>query len=465
MPLKIFKELAQIPRPSSKEEKIVEYIKQFAKENQISFEIDNFNNVLLKKKTADMPLLILQAHTDMVCVSEVGKKIDFETQGITVVEKDGYLQADGTSLGADNGIGVAMALKLLQEDFPMNLEVIFTSEEETTMAGAYNFDVSKIKSKYMLNLDGSTNNAIDISSASSTDLTLQFPKVTNLLLSQIEESFLNTKLNTFALEISGFIGGHSGVDISQNRGNAFKTAIDFFESLESFYFIDFKAKVKSNELPTHFNALFATTKSLEETNAVVKKVFEDTYLAYNVPKLSINLKRVNLENKSAILDSDLIFEFMKKVKFGVLKDNQVKEVVLSSNLYEINLKEGFLKMHLRANDEVLRKFHISKLDSLCKVYGGTLKEESYLPGFAVSKENKFVKFVQKASKVVFKKEAKLVNVHAGLECGIFADKIEGLNVCVIGPEIEFMHSPKERVNIESVNKTYEWLKLIVKNFK
>lgn len=221
MPVEIFKKIASIPRPSGKEHQIVAFIKEFAKQNKLHCEVDAFKNILIKKQTSNTKCLILQAHTDMVCVS-TNKNFNFETQPIKLIEKDGFLKGNGTSLGADNGVGVALALKILQEGFPMNLEVLFTTEEETTMAGALNFDVSKLSGKHLLSLDGSSKATIDISSASSTNVEIVFEK--NKVAFNPAQ---NSESKIYQLEISGLKGGHSGIDVDKNLGNAFKIMVDF----------------------------------------------------------------------------------------------------------------------------------------------------------------------------------------------------------------------------------------------
>ena len=150
--LKYFNEIAKIPRCSGNEKNIAKYLCEFAKHKGLEFFADEFDNVIIKKKTSNFSPIIVQAHTDMVCVKSKDSEVNFENQGISLCCKKDYLTAIDTSLGADNGIGVAMILSLLDENFPMNIEAVFTSSEETTMKGAMNLDYSKLKAKYILNL-------------------------------------------------------------------------------------------------------------------------------------------------------------------------------------------------------------------------------------------------------------------------------------------------------------------------
>jgi dipeptidase D len=463
MPIEFFKQITKIPRPSGSEEKILEYLKNLAMQNSWHCEVDEFNNVLIKKQNANIRPLILQAHTDMVCVSEE-KDFDFENKSITLLEKDGYFTADRTSLGADNGVGVALALAMLKEDLPMNLEVLFTSEEETTMQGANNFDTSKLKGKHMISLDGSAKATVDISSASSTIVEFDLGGTKKF---HFANKSVNPQMNIFQLEISGLIGGHSGVDVDKNLGNAFKIMIDFLADLEDISILSLDAKSKSNEIPTNCKVSFATQNAAEELKEKLKTYFADVFNSCNAPNLKINLKTISFveENIQGYLNSKVIIDFLKMIEFGVLEQNKQHDVILSSNLYEINLDTSKVKLHVRANQEEFREDYISKIERLGKRYGFELKEKSYLPGFSAKKDGELLRLITNSCEKVFGKKPTLENIHAGVECGVFASKIKDLDVCVIGAKIDNMHSTKERVEIKSIEETFNWLKEIIKNFK
>lgn len=171
--IKYFKEIAKIPRESGHEEKIAKYLCKFAELRNLEYEKDEYNNVLIKKKNCNKTPLILQVHTDMVCEKEQNKCFDFEEDSIEVIEENGYLHANGTTLGADNGIGIAQILTILDSNIETNIEAIFTVSEETSMLGSINFDTSKVNGKMLLNLDGFEENTILIESAGFYDIILK----------------------------------------------------------------------------------------------------------------------------------------------------------------------------------------------------------------------------------------------------------------------------------------------------
>ena len=202
---KYFEQISKIPRNSGKEEQMKDFLVSFAEQRNLPFITDEFNNVIIFKKTADIKPIILQAHTDMVCVKKLSSNINFDKDPIKIVKKGKVLKAKNTSLGADDGIGVALILDILDSDIPCNIEAVFTSSEETTMQGAYSINIKKLKAKEMICLDGFEGNTIITSSAGFVDFYVTF---------QTDKEMLNnsTNLKTFKLSIKGLEGGHSGFD-------------------------------------------------------------------------------------------------------------------------------------------------------------------------------------------------------------------------------------------------------------
>ncbi|MBQ2892080.1 MAG: hypothetical protein IJE45_04230 [Bacilli bacterium] len=209
-----FEQIMQVPRQSGNEQKIVNYLVNFAKVNNFEYFLDNYKNVIIYKNKSSNKKIILQAHTDMVCVSD--KDFDFENSALTKTVNGDFLSAKNTSLGADNRIGVAVIMSLLLEDLPVGIEAVFTSEEETTMFGASKIDFSKLQATKLLSFDGDRNDVIEISSAGFKTIKVCF----------------NTKKTTktghkYKIRFSNFTGGHSGVDIDKNRINAILFASKF----------------------------------------------------------------------------------------------------------------------------------------------------------------------------------------------------------------------------------------------
>ena len=258
--IEFFKEISKIPRESGNEKGISEYLCDFARKRNLFYICDKYNNVVIKKKIGDKRPLILQAHTDMVCEKEENLKFDFSKDSIQVIEKDGYLTANGTTLGADNGIGAAQILTILDSDLPCNIETVFTVSEETSMIGAINFDTGLLQGKHMLNLDGFEENTIIIESACFYDI---------ILKSKFRFRKSNKK-NAFRIILTGLLGGHSGFDIDKNRGNASILLAHLLEKIEDICIVNFVGGTKFNVIPSTAKCEFYTDISDE----VVKEVCE-----------------------------------------------------------------------------------------------------------------------------------------------------------------------------------------------
>lgn len=455
--LDYFYNLMQIPRESGNEEKVVDFLEQFAKNHNLNYVKDNFKNIVITKNTSNKKPLILQAHTDMVCVKEPYSKIDFSKDNIEPIIEGEFLKANGTSLGADNGIGLAMALKLLTEDLPMNVEAVFTSEEETTMFGAENFDANLLKGKDFISLDGSKESCIDVSSASMNDIEFE-----------LEDSLLvPASKNLYTISVSGLVGGHSGQDIDKNRGNAFALLANFLLMIEDVKLVDIDAKVKANVIPTFARAIFETSFTAEQIQKLVEEYYQSILYTFYAPKLKIEVQQANhLNSKVKVYaNTQKVLQFVKRLKIGSLKEDEQADVLLSANLYMIDIKNSKIGLSVRASVKTLEENHLTTLQILANSFNYKYCLKNYLPFFQYKPQSKLRDILIKTHKEVYGYEPKQEKVHAGLEAGVFAQKIPDVDICVIAPAIYDLHSTTERVQLPSIERTYEWLKAIVKEFK
>lgn len=453
--LEYFYQIMQIPRESGNESGMVEFLKAFAIRNDLEFVVDNFKNVLIKKQTKDSRPLILQSHTDMVCVCEKGLKYDFASNPIIPVVDGNILQAKGTSLGADNGIGLCMMLSLLTEDMPMNIEAVFTAQEETDMMGAINFDVSLLKGKNFLSLDGSEESVIETASASSCDTVFNLSKP---ILKEITD-------NVFGIEISGLIGGHSGQDIDKNRGHAIKILIKYLSLIDDVKLIEFDAKVKGNVIPTHAKATFETKHKREELEKILSQFFEETFISIYAPKLKIELtEKPKSHYRQSYDNSDEILRFLSKIKYEVIKEDIDGHVLLSANIYNIDLVNNQIHMSIRGADKEIERPYILSLELLSESYGYTFKPLNYLPALLYKETSELRQLLIKTHRECYGTEPKVKKIHAGLEAGFFSEKLPELDINIIAPQIYDLHSTQERVELDSVDRTYEWLKLTAQKF-
>ena len=357
--LKYFKEISAVPRPSGKEEKIKDYLINFAKEHNLEYFFDNTHNVIIKKpsnrENCDKTL-ILQAHTDMVCEKNEDTIINFETDPILLDENETHIFAKGTTLGADNGIGLSMILSILNDDklsIP-NLEAVFTTQEETTMNGALNLDFSLIKGEHLLSLDGTDEGKIEASCA-------------GMVTTKITNKYKTTKVkeNTLKLLIKGLKGGHSGLEINTKRLNSIKLLFKFLKTIKDCKLVSIAGGGKSNAIARE---CFVTIQTTLSANEVRKNLKEFCNKFKNIePEI---LSEVKTQPKKYVevlskTDTNKIINFVNKHKNGVLIYSQEKKnfPLTSNNFANIKLNKGELAIIISLRSSVIR-FETEKLDEL-----------------------------------------------------------------------------------------------------
>lgn len=463
--IKIFKEISKLPRPSGKEEKVKNYLVNFAKKNNLEYYTDKTHNVIIKKPSNRQDCtstLILQGHTDMVCEKFSKVEFDFDKRGIDIRENDEFLYANGTTLGADNGIGISMILSILQDEslsIP-NLECVFTAQEETTMQGAIDLDFNKLKGQALLSIDGTDEGKIEVSSAGMAVAKIE---------KQFEEIDNPTKI-TYNLYLSGLQGGHSGTEINRNRLNANKLMFEFLNKYKTdINIISVSGGGKSNAIARECNVLLSLNKLNSDAFESDFKNFckgyahlEGEISAKIVPNTKFNYKNLCSEDTINLID------FVNDHKDGVLVFAEYDKnfPIVSNNFANIQLENGKLEIiiSLRSSVKKLEEEYLSKLEELTKQHLFSFKVISTAPFFERKQNSYLQKLCCKCYKNLFDEEAILSDVHAGLEGGVFAGKNPNLDICVIAPNIYDAHSPKERVSKKSIEKTYKWLEEIIKNF-
>lgn len=444
--IQFFKEIAKIPRESGNERQMTEYLCQFARKRNLFYECDQYGNVLIKKKTADKEPVILQAHTDMVCEKEEGKEFDFTKHAIEVVEENGYLKARGTTLGADNGIGVAQILAILDSDIPCNIEAVFTVTEETSMIGAMNFDTSKLKGNKLLNLDGFEENVILIESACFYDIILKLKNQFNKAKNQ----------KAYEIILKGMEGGHSGFDIGKKRGNSNIELAKLLEKIENVEISDFVGGTKFNVIPSQAKAQIMTNLTEEEIEKLCQIAKRE--LQRNYPKIEVI---VLPKNEEEVLSIELSRKFLQTIiQFpdGVLYKNDNKEVTTSINLGVVNLKEQELKVGMRSSRATEEQECLSLLKEYSQKHQLDFTIIGSQPGFESNPKDSLIQELLKCHPIEeFHKLPKLKSVHITVEVGFFKQKMPNLQIAIISPNIQGAHTIKECVEIASIRRADKWL--------
>ena len=461
--LKYFYEISKIPRKSGNEEKIAKYLIEFAKERNLKYYTDSKFNVVIWKDASigyeDKEILGFQCHTDMVCEKVDGSSHDFLKDSLKLKVEDGYIKTYDTTLGADNGIGVSYILEILDSNLNTPaLECIFTSTEETTMEGVRFLDGNILKSKRIISFDNFLDTEILISSATAK----RWVSKIYMKRQEKDENLIYYKLN-----MSGFKGGHSGIDIwDKKRGNPIKIVADILNEFESISISEIKGGSSENVIPRDINVVFAIEESERDILEKIESKFESLKKVYG--NIDIYLKELEDEEKENIRiyskeDSKRLLEYIVNYKNGPLEYDEEGNVILSGNLGRIGSFEDYvlLKYSVRYNDKNIGENLVTEIEENMKEYNIICEDSSYMLGYEEPKESKLLDIVEKAYIEVMRNIPKKKKSQACLECGYLGQKIKELEYIAIAPNIFDAHSPKERVEIESANNVWKIVEKII----
>lgn len=416
--LEYFSKICAIPHCSFKTQKLKDFLVEFAKSKNYNVDVDKFGNIHAFK---GKPNICLQAHYDMVCVGDA--------PNLEVLEHDGYLSAKNSSLGADNGIGIAICMDMM--DKFDNLEILWTNDEEVGLIGANNY-IGDIKSINLLNLDSEDENEVIIGCAGGVVLRSDFKIKTKSKVA-----------NVYEVSVSGLRGGHSGIEIAKDMPNAIKILSEFLAKNKC-KLININGGERSNSIPTKALALVASKEKLSE-NKFVK------------------IKDLGVQNAQIIKNSKDILNFLNAFAHGVRSyDEELKMVKESINLATITQTPNkvLIELYARAMSEKgLNKLKF-ETKTLCKALGGEILISERTSAWEPVK-SEFAEFVLEKMQEINPK-TQIKTIHAGLECGVLCAKNKHLQACSIGPNITSPHSVHERCEIASVRKIAQIVENIVK---
>lgn len=471
---KRFYEISQIPRNSKNEEQIRSYLRNFAENNSFTFKEDSVGNIVIHVPPTpgkeNLPTIVLQSHVDMVCEKNRETVHDFSKDPIKLVKAGEWITADGTTLGADNGIGAAASLAIAgEEDLEHGpLELLFTVDEETGLTGANNLQPGFITGKYLLNLDTEEDGAFYVGCAGGMDTAGILP---------IEFEKINEKLSVYNLFISGLKGGHSGININDGRANAIKLMAHLLKSLKSFelQIVQISGGSKRNAIPREAEAIILIdTKHESEIREVINEFSINTSLHFRKTedeiKISLDIKDspdTTFTNAFSKLFRDKVINTLIALPHGVVSmSSEISGLVeTSTNLATVvqNTNEIIIGTSQRSSIESSKKSIASVVESVFNLADAKVKIGDGYPGWQPNMESPLLKKGIQIYKIMFSKEPVIKAVHAGLECGILGDRYPGLDMLSLGPTIEGAHSPDERVNIVDVEKFYRLLKEIIRS--
>lgn len=465
---KNFSKLNAVPRPSKKEEKVIAFIKEFGENLGLETIVDETGNVIIRKPATpgmeNRQSIVMQSHLDMVCQKNNDVNFDFETQGIQMEIDGDWVKAKGTTLGADNGLGVATIMSVLEStdiSHP-DLEALFTIDEETGMTGALGLKPGQLTGQILLNLDTEEDDEIDIGCAGGIDVTITQSY-------QVEEA----KGQLIRIEIKGLQGGHSGMDIHKGFGNSNIILGRFlYEGLnnQNIQLISIDGGSLRNAIPREAFAVISVRNANEfienTTNGLKKEILEE--FASVEPGLQINIEHTsNTEKALSEADSKKIILTLKSLHNGVYRMSpDVADLVeASNNVARVDLKNGDLKiLNLsRSSVESSKNSVAEQLKSVAELAGMNVEFSGSYPGWKPKPGSAIVQLMEKIYTEKFNENPHVVACHAGLECGIIGANYPEIEMVSFGPTIRGAHSPDEKASISSTQKFWEFTKDILAN--
>ena len=466
-----FEAITRVPRPSKKEGKIIEYLIEFAKKHGIDYQRDEIGNVVMRKAATagyeSRPTVILQSHMDMVCEKVADVDFDFETEPIRTKIVDGWVMAEGTTLGADCGIGMAAALAILLDTEAEHgpIEALFTVDEETGLTGAFNLGEGMLSGKYLINLDSEDEGEIFIGCAGGVDTVAYF---------NVKNEPAPSDHAYFKLSVSGLTGGHSGDDINKGRANSNKllarVLLDATEACGLRLSLMDGGNLR-NAIPRDAYAIVGVpTANVEAFKALYNKWSAgiSAEFAITEPQLHTELNdETQPESVLCSCDQLRLLQALVGVANGVIEMSQAVAglVETSTNLASVKLNDkGQIVVTTSQRSSVESAKHYAKkmVESTFLLSGAEVEHSDGYPGWAPDPNSELLRHNVESYKELFGTEPKVKAVHAGLECGLFLEKYPHLEMVSFGPTLRGVHSPEERLEIATVDKFWILLKDLLK---
>ena len=459
--LRFFEEFSKIPRGSGNTKAIADYLVDFAKARGLECYRDASDNVVIRKAATagyeNRPGVILQGHTDIVALKNPDCPINMEKEGLDLYRDGDLLRARGTTLGGDDGVAMAYAMAILDSDDIAHpeLEAVFTSDEETGLIGATALDASVLRGRLLINIDSDEEGIFTVGCAGGARVDINLPVKVKTHIGQI-----------YTLSISGFKGGHSGVEIDKNRANAIKAMAEILSKLEDVKLGKASAGSADNAIPSDAQVIFTTKSPILEISDVINSVAEtlpegETQKKFNLEMNISSAKVIDVESSANILA--LISEMPNGVMRMMEDIEGLVETSLNMGILSLDGKALNLTISVRSAKGAEKAKLLDTIKDIAEKHGAGVSVRGQYPAWEYRKESHLRDVMCKVYSDMYGKDATVVTIHAGLECGIFSDKMEGLDCVSIGPDNKDIHTPEERLSLSSFNRVYEYIINVLKN--
>ncbi len=469
--LSFFSEITRIPRESGHEEKIIEYLCEYARERGLDYKVDKSGNVLItspaSKGYENRPTVILQCHTDMVCEKEAGYEFDFSKDPIEYVMEDGWMIARHTTLGADNGIGIATALAIMDDSSIAHpcLECLFTTSEETGLDGARGVKADMLTGKTLINMDDEDEGYFCVGCAGGMDVVGTFRYLP-------KKPLRGSVVSRFTID--GGLGGHSGDDIDKNRINAVQQAARFVNIAMRFNvdLCSIQAGNKRNAIARSAEIVLAIParnedKVIEAFNTFTSNLKKE--FALSDPGLTFKAEPISW--KGDAIDRRTAHKLIKSLlalPHGVINMSDAIPGLIetSTNLASVTMASGhkiIVGNMLRSSVNSAKEFLAERISAVFEMAGAKVKCSDGYPGWKPNMDSRIKDICVASYKKLFGKEPTVRAIHAGLECGLFTEKFPDIDMIAFGPTLRGIHAPGERLNLASLDRFYAVLLDVLKS--
>ena len=454
--VRFFEEFSAIPHGSGNTSMIADYLVDFAKKRNLDYSRDNADNVVIRKAATkgyeDRPGVIFQGHLDMVAEKKPESDIDMTKDGLKLYRDGDFLRAENTTLGGDDGVALAYALALLDsDDIPHpDFEAVFTSDEEIGLLGAVAIDPAAIKGRLLINIDSDEEGVFTVGCAGGmrSDVTLPVRRS-------------NSEINSYRVKVSGFKGGHSGVEIDKGRVNANKALIEIISKIGEISIKDIRGGNADNAIPRESECVFSS--DIDNT-ALITKLGDELKAKYAdiEPDISVTVEKV--ENSTLGIcteDSMRLISLIDKLPSGIIAMScdveGLVETSLNMGILKINGDNAEISFSVRSAKGAEKQKLGDKLEAIAKEHGASYSTRGEYPAWEYKKDSHLRDVMKKVYEDMYDVSPKIVIIHAGLECGIFSEKLEGIDCVSIGPNNYDIHTTEERLSLSSFERVWEFL--------
>ena len=459
--IRFFEEFSAIPHGSGNTSLIADYLVDFAKKRNLDYSRDNADNVIIRKGATkgyeNRPAVIFQGHLDMVAEKKPGAEIDMEKEGLTLYRDGDFLRAKDTTLGGDDGVALAYALAILDSnDIPHpDFEAVFTSDEEIGLLGAVAIDPSEIKGRLLINIDSDEEGVFTVGCAGGmrSDVTLPVHRS-------------NSGADSYKVKVSGFKGGHSGVEIDKGRVNANKALVEVLSGIGDVSIKDIRGGNADNAIPRECECIFSS--HLDHT-ALIKKLGDEMAAKYRdiEPDITLTVEKVDSPVAGVCVeDSRKLISLLSTLPSGIIAMSSdvpgLVETSLNMGILRLEGDRAEISFSVRSAKGTEKQALGDRLERIAKDHGASYSTRGAYPAWEYKKDSHLRDVMKKVYEDMYGRSPEIVIIHAGLECGIFSEKIEGLDCVSIGPNNYDIHTTEERLSLSSLQRVWEFLLRVLK---